>query len=163
MTNREAIEYIERECHTCKGFYAPENECIAVPQDCFESKRLAISALQEREERERGIEMTYKDEVKIAYDENGTPHMIEAFGSEAEHINRLLSAERDNRLIELPQNTTFKEFIKKALGEYFNITDVYVCSLTRVNEAEEPNFKACTDEVTDDMAEYINDDIEAER
>lgn len=52
MTNREAIEYIERECHTCKGFYAPENECIAVPQDCFESKRLAISALQEREERE---------------------------------------------------------------------------------------------------------------
>lgn len=20
MTNREAIEYIERECHTCKGF-----------------------------------------------------------------------------------------------------------------------------------------------
>lgn len=61
MTNREAIEYIERECHTCKGFYAPENECIAVPQDCFESKRLAISALQEREERERGIEMTNKD------------------------------------------------------------------------------------------------------
>lgn len=52
MTNREAIEYIEQECHTCKGFYAPENECIAVPQDCFESKRLAISALQEREERE---------------------------------------------------------------------------------------------------------------
>lgn len=56
MTNREAIEYIERECHTCKGFYAPENECIAVPQDCFESKRLAISALQEREEREKGCE-----------------------------------------------------------------------------------------------------------
>ena len=48
------------------------------------------------------------DEVKIAYDENGTPHMLEAFGSEAEHINRLLSAERDNRLIELPQNATFK-------------------------------------------------------
>lgn len=22
MTNREAIEYIERECQTCKGFYA---------------------------------------------------------------------------------------------------------------------------------------------
>lgn len=107
MTNREAIEYIERECHTCKGFYAPENECIAVPQDCFESKRLAISALQEREERERGIEMTNKDvpdEVKIAYDENGTPYMIEAFGSEAEHINRLLSAEQDNRLIELPKD-----------------------------------------------------------
>lgn len=104
MTNREAIEYIERECHTCKGFYAPENECIAVPQDCFESKRLAISALQEREERERDIEMTYKDvpdEVKSAYAENGTPHMIEAFGSEAEHINRLLSAEQDNRPIEL--------------------------------------------------------------
>ena len=166
MTNREAIEYIERECHTCKGFYAPENECIAVPQDCFESKRLAISALQEREERERGIEMTNKDvpdEVKIAYDENGTPYMIEAFGSEAEHINRLLSAERDNRLIELPQNTTFKEFIKKALGKYFNITDVYVGSLTRVDEAEEPNFKACTDEVIDDKAEHINDDIESER
>lgn len=54
MTNREAIEYIERECQTCKGFYAPENECIAIPQDCFESKRLAISALQEREEREKG-------------------------------------------------------------------------------------------------------------
>lgn len=107
MTNREAIEYIERECHTCKGFYAPENECIAVPQDCFESKRLAISALQEREERERGIEMTYKDvidELKIAYDENGTPYKLEAFGSEAEHISRLLSAEQDNRLIELPKD-----------------------------------------------------------
>lgn len=105
MTNREAIEYIERECHTCKGFYAPENECIAVPQDCFKSKRLAISALQEREERERGDEMTYKDvidELKIAYDENGTPYMLEAFGSEAEHINRLLSAEFQGRLIELP-------------------------------------------------------------
>ena len=113
-----------------------------------------------------GIEMTNKDvpdEVKIAYDENGTPYMIEAFGSEAEHINRLLSAERDNRLIELSQNTTFKEFIKKALGKYFNITDVYVGSLTRVDEAEEPNFKACTDEVIDDKAEYINDNIETER
>ena len=107
MTNREAIEYIERECHTCKGFYAPENECIGVPQDCFESKRLAIFALQEREERERGIEMTYKDvtdELKIAYDENGTPYMLEAFGSEAEHISRLLSAEQDNRLIELQKD-----------------------------------------------------------
>lgn len=107
MTDREAIEYIERECHTCKGFYAPENECIAVPQDCLESKRLAISALQEREERERSIEMTYKDvidELKIAYDENGTPYMLEAFGSEAEHIRRLLSAEEDNRLIELPKD-----------------------------------------------------------
>ena len=59
MTNREAIEYIERECHTCKGFYAPENECIAVPQDCFESKRLAISALQEREERRKGCDGRY--------------------------------------------------------------------------------------------------------
>lgn len=111
MTNREAIEYIERECHTCKGFYAPENECVAVPQDCFESKRLAISALQEREERERGIEMTYKDvidDLKIAYDENGTPYMLEAFGSEAEHINRLLSAEQDNRLIELPKDGVIK-------------------------------------------------------
>lgn len=55
MTNREAIEYIERECQTCKGFYAPENECVAVPQDCFESKRLAISAL-EREERRKGCD-----------------------------------------------------------------------------------------------------------
>ena len=122
MTNREAIEYIERECHTCKGFYAPENECIAVPQDCFESKRLAISALQEREEREGGIEMTYKDvidELKIAYDENGTPYTLEAFGSEAEHISRLLSAEQDNRLIELPRNTTFKEFLKKSVGRLF--------------------------------------------
>ena len=53
MTNREAIEYIERECHTCKGFYAPENECIAVSEDCFESKRLAISALQEGQKRYR--------------------------------------------------------------------------------------------------------------
>jgi hypothetical protein len=59
MTNREAIEYIERECKTCKGFYAPENECIAVPQDCFESKRLAISAL-EREEREKGCDGGYR-------------------------------------------------------------------------------------------------------
>lgn len=60
MTNKEAIEYIERECQTCKGFYAPENECIAVPKDCFESKRLAISAIQEREEREElGIACFY--------------------------------------------------------------------------------------------------------
>ena len=58
MTNREAIEYIERECQTCKGFYAPENECIAVPQDCFESKRLAISAL-EREARKRCRNISY--------------------------------------------------------------------------------------------------------
>ena len=42
MTNREAIEYIERECHTCKGFYAPENECIAVPQDCFECSECGV-------------------------------------------------------------------------------------------------------------------------
>lgn len=57
----------------------------------------------------------------------------------------------------------FKEFIKKALGKYFNITDVYVGSLTRVDEAEEPNFKACTDEVIDDKAEHINNAIETER
>lgn len=70
MTNREAIEYIERECHTCKGFYAPENECIAVPQDCFESKRLAISAL-EREEREKGCE--YCNGIKMMHgDFSGT-------------------------------------------------------------------------------------------
>lgn len=103
------------------------------------------------------------DEVKIAYDENGIPYMFEALGSESEHITRLLSAEQDNRLIELPQNTTFKEFIKKALGEYFNITDVYACSLTRVSEADEPNFEAFTVEAIDDMAEYINDSIEAEK
>lgn len=72
MTNREAIEYIERECKTCKGFYAPENECIAVPQDCFESKRLAISAL-EREERRKGCDggyhrknTTFKETIKKA-------------------------------------------------------------------------------------------------
>lgn len=172
MTNREAIEYIERECHTCKGFYAPENECIAVPQDCFESKRLAISAIQEREERERGIEMTYKDvidELKIAYDENGTPYMLEAFGSEAEHINRLLSAEQDNRVIELPRNTTFKEFLKKVLDDYFNITDTYTYNLTRVKEALEvgtvsiEDFEEFSEETTRDMAEYINNAIETER
>ena len=109
------------------------------------------------------------DEVKIAYDENGTPYMIEAFGSEAEHINRLLSAERDNRLIELPQNTTFKEFIKKALGDYFNITDTYTYNLTRVKEALEvgsvsiEDFEELSEETTRDMAEYINNAIEAER
>lgn len=72
MTNREAIEYIERECKTCKGFYAPENECIAVPQDCFESKRLAISAL-EREERRKAVtggyhrkNTTFKETIKKA-------------------------------------------------------------------------------------------------
>lgn len=72
MTNREAIEYIERECKTCKGFYAPENECIAVPQDCFESKRLTISAL-EREERRKGCDggyhrknTTFKETIKKA-------------------------------------------------------------------------------------------------
>ena len=47
-----------------------------------------------------------RDELKIAYDENGTPYMLEALGSEAEHISRLLSAEQDNRLIELPKDIT---------------------------------------------------------
>lgn len=84
MTNREAIEYIERECHTCKGFYAPENECIAVPQDCFESKRLAISALQEREEREMGIEMTNKD----------VPDEVKSHMTKTEHINDDIETER---------------------------------------------------------------------
>lgn len=68
MTNREAIEYIELECHTCKGFYAPENECIAVPQDCFESKRHAISALQEREERGKGCECCCDEDWKYGLD-----------------------------------------------------------------------------------------------
>lgn len=128
MTNREAIEYIERECHTCKGFYAPENECVAVPQDCFESKRLAISALQEREEREKGCDGGYHR-----------------------------------------KNTTLKETIKKALVEYFYNTNVYACNLTRVNEAMETgntnllDFDEFSEEVINDMAEYINDAIETER
>lgn len=109
------------------------------------------------------------DEVKIAYDENGTPYMLEAFGSEAEHINRLLSAEQDNRLIELPRNTTFKEFLKKVLDDYFNTTDTYACNLTRVNEAMETgninllDFDEFSEEVINDMAEYINNTIETER
>ena len=115
--------------------------------------------------------MTYKDvidELKIAYDENGTPYMLEAFGSEAEHITRLLSAEQDNRLIELPRNTTFKEFLKKVLDDYFNITDTYTYNLTRVKEALEvgtvsiEDFEEFSEETTRDMAEYINDAIEAE-
>lgn len=127
MTNREAIEYIERECHACKGFYAPENECIAVPQDCFESKRLAISAL-EREERRKGC-----DGVII----EKTPHL--------------------------------KKLLKKALVEYFYNTNVYACNLTRVNEAMETgninllDFDEFSEEVINDMAEYINDAIETER
>lgn len=127
MTNREAIEYIERECKTCKGFYAPENECIAVPQDCFESKRLAICAL-EREERRKGCDGGYHR-----------------------------------------KNTTFKETIKKALVEYFYNTNVYACDLTRVNEAMETgninllDFDEFSEEVINDMAEYINDAIETER
>lgn len=127
MTNREAIEYIERECHTCKGFYAPENECIAVPQDCFESKRLAISAL-ERGGRRKGCDGGYHR-----------------------------------------KNTTFKETIKKALVEYFYNTNVYACDLTRVNEAMETgntnllDFDEFSEEVINDMTEYINDAIETER
>lgn len=127
MTNREAIEYIERECHTCKGFYAPENECIAVPQDCFESKRLAISAL-EREEGRKGCDGRYHR-----------------------------------------KNTTLKETIKKALVEYFYNTNVYACNLTRVNEAMETgntnllDFDEFSEEVINDMAEYINNAIETER
>lgn len=127
MTNREAIEYIERECKTCKGFYAPENECIAVPQDCFESKRLAISAL-EREERRKGC-----DGVII----EKTPHL--------------------------------KKLLKKALVEYFYNTNVYACNLTRVDEAMETgninllDFDEFSEEVINDMAEYINDAIETER
>lgn len=84
------------------------------------------------------------DEVKIAYDENGTSYMIEAFGSEAEHINRLLSAERDNRLIELSQNTNLKEFIKKV-----NVA----CLILNIPTAES----------IDDVAEHINDYIESGR
>lgn len=109
--------------------------------------------------------MTYKDvldELKTAYDENGTPYMLEAFGSEAEHITRLLSAEQDNRLIELPRNTTFKEFLKKVLDDYFNITDTYTYNLTRVKEALE-DFEEFSEETTRDMAEYINNAIETER
>lgn len=127
MTNREAIEYIERECKTCKGFYAPENECIAVPQDCFESKRLAISAL-EREERRKGC-----DGVII----EKTPHL--------------------------------KKLLKKALVEYFYNTNVYACNLTRVDEAMETgninllDFDEFSEEVINDMAEYINEAIETER
>lgn len=127
MTNREAIEYIERECHTCKGFYAPENECIAVPQDCFESKRLVISAL-EREERRKGCDGGYHR-----------------------------------------KNTTFKETIKKALVEYFYNTNVYACNITRVDEAMETgninllDFDEFSEEVINDMAEYINEAIETER
>lgn len=120
----------------------------------------------------KGIEMTYKDvidELKIAYDENGTPYMLEAFGSEAEHTTRLLSAEQDNRLIELPRNTRFKETIKKALVEYFYNTNVYACNLTRVNEAMETgninllDFDEFSEEVINDMTEHINDAIETER
>lgn len=164
MTNREAIEYIERECHTCKGFYAPENECIAVPQDCFESKRLAISALQEREERERGIEMTNKDvpdEVKIAYDENGSPYMLEAFGSEAEHINRLLSAEYINDLISRSKllnklndmggcgadKNSWDDGWDKAIDDVYKFVE------------SEPAYT----NIGDDKAEYINNAIETER
>lgn len=105
------------------------------------------------------------DEVKIAYDENGIPYMLEAFGSEAEHINRLLSAEFQGRLIELPK----KQLLKKALSEYFYIRDVYACNITRVNEAMETgntnllDFYEFSEEVINDMAEYINDAIETER
>lgn len=110
-----------------QGVLCPENECIAVPQDCFESKRLAISAL-EREERRKGC---------------------------------------DGVIIE--KNTTFKETIKKALVEYFYNTNVYACNLTRVNEAMETgntnllDFDEFSEEVINDMAEYINDAIETER
>ena len=105
------------------------------------------------------------DEVKIAYDENGIPYMLEAFGSEAEHINRLLSAEFQGRLIELPK----KQLLKKALSEYFYITDVYACNITRVKEALEvgsvsiEDFVEFSEETTRDMAEYINNAIETER
>lgn len=127
MTNREAIEYIGRECHTCKGFCALKNECIAVSEDCFESKRLAISAL-EREERRKGCDGRYHR-----------------------------------------KNTTLKETIKKALVEYFYNTNVYTCNLTRVNEAMETgntnllDFDEFSEEVINDMAEYINNAIETER
>ena len=103
MTNREAIEYIERECKTCKGFYAPENECIAVPQDCFESKRLAISAL-EREERRKGCDgviieknTTFKETLKKALVENlldFDEFSEEEINDMAEHINNAIETER---------------------------------------------------------------------
>lgn len=103
MTNREAIEYIERECKTCKGFYAPENECIAVPQDCFESKRLAISAL-EREERRKGCDggyhrknTTFKETLKKALVENlldFDEFSEEEINDMAEYINDAIEPER---------------------------------------------------------------------
>lgn len=109
------------------------------------------------------------DEVKIAYDENGIPYMLEAFGSEAEHIDRLLSAEFQGRLIELPQNTTFKEFLKKVLDDYFNITDTYAYNLIRVKEAFKvgtvsiEDFEEFSEETTRDISDYIVSAIEAER
>lgn len=103
MTNREAIEYIERGCQTCKGFYAPENECIAVPQDCFESKRLAISAL-EREERRKGCDggyhrqhTTFKETIKKALVENlldFDEFSEEEINDMAEYINDAIEPER---------------------------------------------------------------------
>ena len=67
------------------------------------------------------------------------------------------------------KNITFKETIKKALVEYFYNTNVYACNLTRVNEAMETGninllyFDEFSEEVINDMAEYINDAIETER
>lgn len=67
------------------------------------------------------------------------------------------------------KNTTLKETIKKALVEYFYNTNVYACDITRVNEAMETgninllDFDEFSEEVINDMAEYINDAIETER
>ena len=42
------------------------------------------------------------DEVKFAYDENCILYMLEATGSEAQHISELLQAENEGRLLVLP-------------------------------------------------------------
>ena len=59
--------------------------------------------------------------------------------------------------------------IRKENGEYFYNTNVYACNLTRVNEAMETgninllDFDEFSEEVINDMAEYINNAIETKR
>lgn len=60
-------------------------------------------------------------------------------------------------------------YTTRLLSEYFYITDVYACNITRVNEAMGTgntnllDFDEFSEEVINDMAEYINDAIETER
>ena len=128
MTNREAIEYIERECQTCKGFSAPENECVAISRDCFESKRLAISAL-EREERRKGCDggyhrknTTFKETIKNHITKN--IQIVDSAESTAVHVKEALL--QKNILNQSTNTATIQYFVTDNSTRFARIGSLFL-------------------------------------